>query len=760
MRPATGAANARELVFDGLESGYEVGTAGTKDVGRSKTLQLFHGSEVAFWPNASTHFAGVVQAVPDLPDTEIILESTANGVGGEFHARWQQAEAGIGDYAAIFLPWFWHAEYRRDVPDGFALDEEEAAYAALHGLDLGQMVWRRAKIAELKDPLLFRQEYPATAAEAFQSSGHDSYIKPDAVLRARKLACEGVGALVIGVDPARFGDDRFAMAWRRGRKVEKIESRAKIDTVAGANWCRQVIDRDQPARMFIDAGGTGGGVYDLLVDWGYGEAHGGPVRAVNFGGEPIAADALRLRRQAAPRPAQPPRRDVDALARLAQRSRPAPTFPTSTACRPTPAGRATTTTRTSGCGWRARSACARVVFARPTSGTRWRSPSPSRSRRRRSSFPSCRASPAASPAGSDASARSGRVALRPLQSDNLSWYAVVIRGANMKRREFLRLGVAAAVWPLAANSQEHIRRIGVLMHTTADNPNSQVRIAALQAGLSEAGWSVGRNLRIDVSWSGGDVTRLRKGAADLVALGVDVLVAGVGPTTQTLLQVTRSVPIVMAQSVDPVGAGFVASLARPKGNTTGFMQFEYGLTGKWLELLREMAPGVTRAAVIRDYEVGAGSVVGIAQWAVIQAFASPARVELTPINFRSATDAELDIAAFAQEPNGGFIVVVGSAVTIHHKLIVSLAAKHRMPTVYPYRFYVEAGGLASYGPNLPDLYRRSAGYIDRILKGEKPADLPVQAPTKYELVVNLKTAKTLGLAVSPSLLARADEVIE
>ena len=289
---------------------------------------------------------------------------------------------------------------------------------------------------------------------------------------------------------------------------------------------------------------------------------------------------------------------------------------------------------------------------------------------------------------------------------------------------------------------------------------SQVRIAALRAGLSERGWTVGRDLRIDLSWSDGDIAKLRKGAADLVALGVDVLIAGVGPTTQVLQQVTRGVPIVMAQSVDPVGAGFVASLARPRGNTTGFMQFEYGLSGKWLDLLRELAPNVTRAGVIRDYEVGAGSVVGTAQWAVIQAFASPAGVELTPINFRNARDTETDIAGFSQEPNGGLIVVVGSNIQIQYRLLVSLAAKHQLPAVYPYRFYVEAGGLASYGPNPADLFRRSAGYVDRILKGEKPDDLPVQAPTKYELVINLKTAKALGLTVPPSLLARADEVIE
>jgi hypothetical protein len=284
VRPRTGAANAKELAFPLLDGGYEVGTAGTKAVGRSKTVQLFHGSEVAFWPNATSHFAGVVQAIPDLPGTEIVLESTANGVGGEFHERWQQAEAGIGDYEAIFIPWFWQEEYRRPVPTGFTLDEEETEYAAAHVLDHGQMVWRRNKIAELKDPLLFMQEYPATAAEAFQTTGHDSFIKPHDVLKARKAAVEGIGPLVIGADPARFGDDRFSVAWRKGRKVEKIESRLKLDTVQGANWLKGIIDADKPARMFIDVGGIGGGVVDILRSWGGDYAD--KVVPVNFGSEP------------------------------------------------------------------------------------------------------------------------------------------------------------------------------------------------------------------------------------------------------------------------------------------------------------------------------------------------------------------------------------------------------------------------------------------------------------------------------------------
>lgn len=284
LAPSTSAANAKELYFDLLESGYAVGTAGAKAVGRSQTVQMFHGSEVAFWPNAATHFAGVVQAIPDLPGTEIVLESTANGVGGEFHERWQQAEAGIGDYIAVFIPWFWQAEYSRDVPTSFALDEEEQEYATIHGLTLGQMVWRRNKIAELKDPLLFKQEYPATAAEAFQMTGHDSFIKPEPVLRARKATCEGIGPLIIGADPARFGDDRFSLAWRKGRKVSKTESKTKLDVVAGANWIKQVIDADKPDRVFIDVGGLGAGTYDILKNWG--APYSDICVAVNFGSEP------------------------------------------------------------------------------------------------------------------------------------------------------------------------------------------------------------------------------------------------------------------------------------------------------------------------------------------------------------------------------------------------------------------------------------------------------------------------------------------
>lgn len=290
VKPATGAANAKELHFSKLDSGYAVGTAGSKAVGRSQTIQFFHGSEVAFWPNASTHFSGVVQAIPDLPGTEVILESTANGVGGEFHERWQQAEAGIGDYIAIFIPWFWQDEYCREVPDGFRLDDEEREYQQAYGLSIGQLVWRRAKIAELKDPVLFKQEYPATAAEAFQMSGHDGYIKPEIVVKARKNTCEAIGALVIGVDPSRFGDDRFSIAWRRGRKVLKKESKNKLDNVDGATWVKNIIDEDKPDRVFIDVGGQGAGVYDILKSWG--EPYSDIVVPIDFAGSPQSKEII------------------------------------------------------------------------------------------------------------------------------------------------------------------------------------------------------------------------------------------------------------------------------------------------------------------------------------------------------------------------------------------------------------------------------------------------------------------------------------
>lgn len=283
VKPLTGAANAKELSFNRLDGGYAVGTAGTRAVGRSQTIQLFHGSEVAFWPNAPTHFAGVVQAVPDQVGTEIILESTANGIGGEFHERWQQAESGVGDYEAIFVPWFWQEEYQRIPPPGFALDEEEIEYQKVHRLAMGRMAWRRNKIAELKDPILFMQEYPATPAEAFQTAGHDSYITAGLVMAARKMTVEPRGPLVIGYDPAWKGSDRHSMAFRRGRKVLKVESRAKLDTMQAAGWLKQVIDGEKPVRVFIDVGGVGAGVYDRLMEMGYEKI----VRAINFGSSPL-----------------------------------------------------------------------------------------------------------------------------------------------------------------------------------------------------------------------------------------------------------------------------------------------------------------------------------------------------------------------------------------------------------------------------------------------------------------------------------------
>jgi transcriptional regulator with XRE-family HTH domain len=283
--PSTSIANARELRFDELDSGYKVGTAGTKGIGRSATVQLFHGSEVAFWPFAQTHAAGVLQAVAEEPGTEVILESTANGVGNFFHQMWRDAEAGASDYIAVFVPWYWQEEYRKTVGDQFVLTAEEHDYAALYGLDHEQMAWRRSKIAELKDASLFAQEYPATAAEAFQMSGHDSFIPPALIARARKAACEESGPLVIGYDPAWLGEDRHTMAWRRGRRVLKVESRMKLDTVEAAGWLKQVIDADRPAKVFMDVGGVGAGVFDQLKHMGL--PYSDIVEAVNFGSPPF-----------------------------------------------------------------------------------------------------------------------------------------------------------------------------------------------------------------------------------------------------------------------------------------------------------------------------------------------------------------------------------------------------------------------------------------------------------------------------------------
>ena len=292
VKPATGTSNGKELSFDKMDSGYTVGTAGTEAVGRSKTIQLLHGSEAAFWKNAGDHFAGVVQAVPDGPGTEIIIESTGNGPAGEFWERWQRAEAGVGDYQAVFVPWFWSDEYRRPPPEGFALDEAEAEVARLHGLDLAQMAWRRAKLAELKDPLLFMQEYPATAAEAFQRSDHDSFIRPGPVLAARRARIQGMGPLVIGVDPKREGSDRFCIAWRRGRQVLKVEGSAEpTDTLAAAGRLKTIIDSEpRPARLFMDVGGNGGAIADILRSWG--EPYASVVSLVNFGSAPLEAERV------------------------------------------------------------------------------------------------------------------------------------------------------------------------------------------------------------------------------------------------------------------------------------------------------------------------------------------------------------------------------------------------------------------------------------------------------------------------------------
>ena len=330
----------------------------------------------------------------------------------------------------------------------------------------------------------------------------------------------------------------------------------------------------------------------------------------------------------------------------------------------------------------------------------------------------------------------------------------------MKRREFITLiGGAAAAWPLAARAQqgENVRRICVLTAGVgADDPDAQARNAAFELALQQLGWTSGRNLRIDYFWGLGQSDTIRKHAAELAALAPDVILASGSAGLAALLQATRMVPIVFVNVADPVGAGFVDSLGRPGGNATGFMQFEYSLSGKWLELLKQVAPSVTRAAVLRDPALTSG----IGQFAVIQSVAPAVGVDVIPISVRDAGEIERAVAAFARTSNGG-LVVTSSALTVRHRdLIIALTARHKLPAVYYRRYYAASGGLISYGYDLSDQYRRAAVYVDRILKGDKPADLPVQAPTKYELVINLKTAKGLGLSVPDMLLARADEVIE
>ncbi len=329
----------------------------------------------------------------------------------------------------------------------------------------------------------------------------------------------------------------------------------------------------------------------------------------------------------------------------------------------------------------------------------------------------------------------------------------------MIRREFITLvGGAAAAWPRAARAQqaERVRRIGILLPAAADDTVFQARVGAFLQALALLGWTIGRNVRIDTRWATTNAADIRRHAAELVALAPDVILATGDSTVPPLLQATRTVPIVFPVVTDPVAAGYVDSLARPGGNATGFMIFEYSMGGKWLELLKEIAPNVTRVAVLRD----PANPSQTAQFGAIQAVAPSLRLEVNPISLRDAGEVEQSVETFARSPNGGLIVTAGGAAVRHRDLIVTLAARHKLPAVDWERFFVAAGGLISYGADLIDQYRRAAGYVDRILKGEKPADLPVQAPTRYETVLNLKTAKALGLDIPASVLARADEVIE
>ena len=328
----------------------------------------------------------------------------------------------------------------------------------------------------------------------------------------------------------------------------------------------------------------------------------------------------------------------------------------------------------------------------------------------------------------------------------------------MRRREFITvLGGAATVWPLMVRAQqaERVQRIGVLSGSAANDPDNNVRIAAFVQALQQLGWTDGQNVRIDFRWAAGSAQDYRKYAAELAALAPDVILT-LGGSFAPMLQATRTVPIVFAFAVDPVGIGFVETLSRPGGNATGFFLFEFSLNAKWMELLKEIAPGVTRAAVLRDPT----TTVGVGQFAVIQSVAPSLGVEVSPINLRDAGEIERGVPAFARSGNGGLIVTASPVASVHRDLIVALAAQHKLPAVYYDRLFVTRGGLTSYGADLTDQLRLAAGYVDRILKGAKPADLPVQAPTKYDLTINLKTAKALGLTVPQALLARADEVIE
>jgi putative ABC transport system substrate-binding protein len=327
----------------------------------------------------------------------------------------------------------------------------------------------------------------------------------------------------------------------------------------------------------------------------------------------------------------------------------------------------------------------------------------------------------------------------------------------VKRREFIA-GLGAAAWPLAARAQqpERVRRIGVILPAVTDDPNFQPLVGAFQQALALLGWTIGRNVRIDTHWGTPNAAEIRKHAAELAALAPDIILADGAAVLGSLLEVTRTVPIIFANVADPIGGGFVDSLAQPGGNATGFMTFEFSTSGKWLELLKQIAPSVARAAVLRSIPLG----VTTAQFGVIQAMAASLKVDITPVNLSDPADIERAVVSFARAPNGGLVVTTSAAANLYRDLIITLAARYKLPAVYPFRFYVADGGLISYGPDRLIPYRLAAGYVDRILKGEKPADLPVQVPTKYETVINLKTAKALGLTIPETLLATADEVIE
>jgi len=328
-----------------------------------------------------------------------------------------------------------------------------------------------------------------------------------------------------------------------------------------------------------------------------------------------------------------------------------------------------------------------------------------------------------------------------------------------KRREFITLlGGAMAAWPLAAPAQqrERMRRIGVLLPYVASDPQAQVRNAALLQGLQQLGWTVGQNVHIDYRWSGGNIDDTRRYAAELVALAPDVIFAPGTAAVGPLQQVTRTVPIVFVIIIDPVGSGFVDTLAHPGGNTTGFTSYDYGIGAKWLEVLKEIAPNVTRAAIIRDPAIAAG----LGMWAAIQSVSPSAAIEVSPVNMTNAGEIERAVAAFARSPNGGLIVTGSPLAVVHRDLIITLAARHKLPAVYYDRYYVAAGGLVSYGADLTDQYHRAAAYVDRILKGAKPADMPVQAPVKFDLAINLKTAKALGIELPSTVLAQANNVFE